>query len=65
MMSVHQHVGTFMSVTVSSFFVNMVEHYLLLLSTYQMVDFVASFSLVLLVMGASHEMLSLYFAFAA
>jgi hypothetical protein len=45
-----------MSVTVSSFFMNLVEHYLLLVSTYQMVDFVASFSLVLLVIGTSHEM---------
>jgi hypothetical protein len=54
-----------MSVTVSSFFVNLLEHSLLLLGTYRLVDFVASFSLVLLVLGTSHEMLSLYFAFAA
>lgn len=54
-----------MSVTVSSFFVNLVEHSLLLLGTYRPMDFVASFSLVLLVIGTSHEMLSLYFAFAA
>jgi hypothetical protein len=54
-----------MSVTVSSFFVNLVEHSLLLISTYHLVDFVASFSLVLLVVGTSHEILSLYFAFAA
>jgi hypothetical protein len=54
-----------MSVTMSSFFVNLVEHSLLLLSTYHLVGFVASFSLVLLVIGTSHEILPLYFAFAA
>jgi hypothetical protein len=54
-----------MRVTISSFFVNLVEHSLLLLSTHHLVDFVASFSWVLLVIGTSHEMLSFYFAFAA